>query len=52
MSEDWLKVPISRYCDTILKTVPLGDDPARDTYRALTDPTNYAHTLDFKECGR
>ena len=52
MSDAWLTVPVSRYSERVLASTPIDDAPARDTYWSLTDPTNYAHVLDFKEARR
>ena len=49
-SNEWLTVPITRHSETVLASLPVSiTKPAKDTYRALGDPVNYAHTLDFKE---
>lgn len=46
--DDYLTAPTTEHADIVLATIPRESDPVSDTIRALSDPNNYTHALDFR----
>lgn len=48
MTDVFVTAPTTEYANIVLASIPREGDPAVDALRALSDPENYTHALDFQ----